>query len=211
MNAGLELQNVSLRVGTRPLLSLNCSVPPGEVMTVMGASGTGKSTLLAFVAGFLSDDFTAEGLIFLEGKVLNSVPAEQRRIGLLFQDALLFPHLNVAENLRFGLVRTQGESQTERDDRVEKALEGISMEGFGGRDPASLSGGQKSRVALMRLLLSKPKAILLDEPFSNLDVQLREEIRAFTFDAIRAANIPALLVTHDLEDAQATKGEVITL
>jgi len=211
MNTGLELQDVSLSVGSRQLLSLSCTIAPGEVMTVMGASGTGKSTLLAFIAGFLGDAFTAEGKISLEGEALNPVPAEQRRIGLLFQDALLFPHLSVAENLKFGLVRTAGESRTDRDDRVEQALEEISLGGFGERDPASLSGGQQSRIALMRLLLSEPQAILLDEPFSNLDMQLRGEIRAFTFDSIRAANIPALLVTHDLADAQAAGGKILAL
>ncbi|MDC1120027.1 ATP-binding cassette domain-containing protein, partial [Gammaproteobacteria bacterium] len=123
MNTGLELQDVSLSVGSRQLLSLSCTIAPGEVMTVMGASGTGKSTLLAFIAGFLNEAFTAEGRIVLENKALNSVPAEQRRIGLLFQDALLFPHLSVADNLKFGLVRTAGESRKDRDDRVEQALE----------------------------------------------------------------------------------------
>ena len=142
---------------------------------------------------------------------MNSVPAEQRRIGLLFQDALLFPHLSVAENLKFGLVRTAGESRKDRDGRVEQALEAISLGGFGDRDPASLSGGQQSRISLMRLLLSEPQAILLDEPFSNLDMQLRGEIRALTFDSIRAANIPALLVTHDLADAQAAGGKILAL
>ncbi len=211
MNTGLELQNVSLRVGSRQLLALSCGVAPGEVITVMGASGTGKSTLLAFIAGFLGDAFTAEGKVFLAGKELNAVPAEQRRIGLLFQDALLFPHLSVAANLKFGLARKVGESPEARDSRIEQALETIGLAGFGDRDPASLSGGQQSRVALMRLLLSEPHAILLDEPFSNLDMQLREEIRTFTFDTLRAANVPAFLVTHDLADAQAAGGRIIAL
>lgn len=211
MTTGLELQNVSLSVGSRQLLSLSCSVAPGEVITVMGASGTGKSTLLAFIAGFLGDAFTAEGRVLLAGKELNAVPAEKRRIGLLFQDALLFPHLSVAANLKFGLARKVGESPRERDLRIELALDAIGLAGFGDRDPASLSGGQQSRVALMRLLLSEPKAILLDEPFSNLDMQLREEIRTFTFDTLRAANVPAFLVTHDLADAQAAGGKIIAL
>ena len=211
MDTGLELQNVSLSVGSRQLLSLSCSVAPGEVITVMGASGTGKSTLLAFIAGFLGDAFTAEGKVLLTGKELNAVPAEKRRIGLLFQDALLFPHLSVAANLKFGLGRKVGESSRERDLRIELALDAIGLAGFGDRDPASLSGGQQSRVALMRLLLSEPKAILLDEPFSNLDMQLREEIRTFTFDTLRAANVPAVLVTHDLADAQAAGGKIIAL
>jgi len=211
MDTGLELQNVSLSVGSRQLLSLSCSVAPGEVITVMGASGTGKSTLLAFIAGFLGDAFTAEGKVLLAGKELNAVPAEKRRIGLLFQDALLFPHLSVAANLKFGLGRKVGESPRERDLRVELALDSIGLAGFGDRDPASLSGGQQSRVALMRLLLSEPKAILLDEPFSNLDMQLREEIRTFTFDTLRAANVPAFLVTHDLADAQPAGGKIIAL
>jgi putative thiamine transport system ATP-binding protein len=109
------------------------------------------------------------------------------------------------------LIRKVGESPEARDSLIEQALEKIGLAGFGDRDPSSLSGGQQSRVALMRLLLSEPHAILLDEPFSNLDMQLREEIRTFTFDTLRAANVPAFLVTHDLADAQAAGGEIIAL
>jgi putative thiamine transport system ATP-binding protein len=166
---------------------------------------------LAFIAGFLDPDFRASGTLRLHGKVLNRLPAEQRRVGLLFQDAMLFPHLSVGDNLRFGLPQKTGDSQRQRDDKIEAALEALGLQDFASRDPATLSGGQQSRVALMRLLLSEPQAILLDEPFSKLDTSLKDEIRAFTFDSIRTAQIPALLVTHDKGDAESARGPLITL
>ena len=208
---GLCLDDIELSVGSRRLLALSCQIEGGEITTVMGPSGSGKSSLLAFIAGFLDPDFRASGTLRLHGKVLNRLPAEQRRVGLLFQDAMLFPHLSVGDNLRFGLPQKTGDSQRQRDDKIEAALEALGLQDFASRDPATLSGGQQSRVALMRLLLSEPQAILLDEPFSKLDTSLKDEIRAFTFDSIRTAQIPALLVTHDKGDAESARGPLITL
>ncbi|MBD3895701.1 ATP-binding cassette domain-containing protein [Halomonas sp. ML-15] len=203
----LEFNQVHIALQGRTLLALDARVAPGEVLTVMGPSGSGKSTLLAYAAGFLAPAFHASGQVLLGGQDITALPAERRGIGLLFQDPLLFPHLSVAGNLRFGLPRgTQDKSA-----RVAAALADIGLAGFGDRDPATLSGGQQSRVALMRLLLSAPKAVLLDEPFSKLDTTLRHEMRQLVFGRLRDAGLPSLLVTHDHADAEDAGGRVIEL
>ncbi len=203
----LELERVRIALGDPPLVELDARIGPGEVLTVMGPSGSGKSTLLAWIAGFLPPAFTAAGRIRLDGHDITARPAECRGIGLLFQDPLLFPHLSVDGNLRFGLPR----ATPHKTARVEQALEEIGLAGFGPRDPATLSGGQKARVALMRLLLSSPCAVLLDEPFSGLDAHLRHEMRRLVFDHLRRAGLPSLLVTHDREDAEDAGDRVIEL
>lgn len=203
----LHLKQVSIALHGRQLLQLNTSIQPGEVLTVMGPSGVGKSSLLACIAGFLPAEFVASGEIWLGDRPLNALPPEQRGVGLLFQDPLLFPHLSVAENLLFAVpAGTQ-----DRQQRVADALAAVNLEGFGDRDPATLSGGQKARVALQRLLLSRPQAVLLDEPFSRLDAHLRHEIRHQVFNSLRDAGLPCILVTHDADDAAAAGGTVIEL
>ncbi len=203
----LVLKDVQLALDGASLLTLDAEVGPGEILSVMGPSGSGKSTLLAFVAGFLAPAFDASGRVLLNGRDITGLPAERRGIGLLFQDPLLFPHLSVAGNLRFGLPR----ATRDKSASIEAALADIGLAGFGERDPATLSGGQQSRVALMRLLLSEPRAVLLDEPFSRLDSHLRQEMRQLVFDRLRDAGLPSLLVTHDREDAAAAGGRIITL
>jgi putative thiamine transport system ATP-binding protein len=203
----LVLKDIHIALDGVTLLELDAEVDPGEVLTVMGPSGSGKSTLLAYLAGFLDPAFAASGQALLDGDDITRLPAEQRGIGLLFQDPLLFPHLSVAGNLRFGMPR----ATPDKAERVEAALAQIGLAGFGQRDPATLSGGQKSRVALMRLLLSEPCAVLLDEPFSKLDTHLRHEMRQLVFDRLRDAGLPSLLVTHDREDAEDAGGRIIAL
>ena len=203
----LQLENIHISLEGKQLLALNAEISGGEVLTVMGPSGVGKSSLLAYLAGFLAPVFEASGLILLDGEVINELPAEQRNVGLLFQDALLFPHLSVGGNLRFALPATVQDKEA----RIEQALVSIGLEGFAERDPETLSGGQRSRVALQRLLLSEPKAVLLDEPFSRLDTHLRREVREFVFAGLKAAGLPAIMVTHDAEDADAAGGRVIQL
>lgn len=210
-NHTLVLDRVSISLEGRTLVSLDTSINPGEVLTVMGPSGSGKSSLLAFVAGFLEPAFQAKGRIYLDGKDITTLPANKRRIGLMFQDALLFPHMSVGENLAFALIRKRGQSRAERMALVEQALVDADLAGLDDRDPATLSGGQRSRVALMRVLLAEPGALLLDEPFSKLDTQLRNQIREFVFAEARKRNLPILLVTHDLEDAQAAGGRTVDL
>lgn len=186
---------------------LDFEIKPGSVLALMGRSGIGKSTILAAIAGNLSADFVLSGAVRLDGEDVLAKPMEARRIGLVFQDALLFPHLNVAQNLAFGMPKTVHD----RAARVEAALGEMGLETLGKRDPATLSGGEASRIALQRSLLAEPAAILLDEPFSKLDQDTRAEIRRWTFDEIKKRNIPALLVTHDRADAEAAGGEVIAL
>jgi len=210
---GLQFNNVVIRLDGRILLSLNTTVLPGETLTLMGPSGSGKSSLLAYVGGFLDPVFEAEGDVILNDKRLNQLPAQQRRTGILFQDPLLFPHMSVGENLLFALSTSggTGEQKFQRIIQAKEALAQVELAGFFARDPATLSGGQKARVALVRVLLSKPSALLLDEPFSKLDAQLRDQIRKLVFSEARRQNLPTVLVTHDAADAKAAKGEVINL
>ncbi|MBS9402851.1 ATP-binding cassette domain-containing protein [Halomonas sp. TRM85114] len=203
----LDLRDICISLDGQALVELEARIGPGEVLTVMGPSGSGKSTLLAYLAGFLAPTFRATGQVRLDGRDISALPAERRGIGLLFQDPLLFPHLSVAGNLRFGMPRATPDKAA----RVEQALANIGLAGFGDRDPATLSGGQKARVALMRLLLSAPSAVLLDEPFSKLDTHLRHEMRQLVFDRLREAGLPSLLVTHDREDAEDAGGRIIDL
>ena len=209
MDKGLILANVAISKGSTPLLSVSTHVAPGDVLSIMGPSGVGKSTLLAFITGTLAPDFTATGAIELDGADITNAPAHQRRVGILFQDDLLFPHMSVGENLAFGL--RPGGSKGERQAKIADALTEVGLEGFADRDPATLSGGQKARVALMRMLLSGPCALLLDEPFSRLDAALRAQVRALVFARAKARALPVLMVTHDAEDAAAADGEIITL
>lgn len=208
----LELRAVTVAAaGGGPLFpAITLTVPPGEVATVMGPSGIGKSTLLDAIGGHLAHGFEMSGSAWLDGADLAGVPAEARRIGLMFQDAVLFPHLTVGDNLAFGLARTV-RGRAARRAAVEAALTRAGLAGLHDRDPATLSGGQRARAALMRTLLAEPRALLLDEPFSKLDAALRADLRAFTFDHIRRRGIPALMVTHDPADAQAAGGPVIDL
>lgn len=209
MDKGLFLRDVTITKGKTPLLSVSHDIAPGAVLTIMGPSGVGKSTLLAFVTGTLAADFTATGRVELDGHDITNAPAHQRRVGILFQDDLLFPHLSVGANLAFGL--KAGGTTAERAAKVTEALAEVGLEGFEDRDPATLSGGQKARVALMRMLLSEPCALLLDEPFSRLDAALRAQVRDMVFDRARARGLPVLMVTHDAEDAQAAGGVIVTL
>lgn len=209
MGEGLVLKDVSISKGELPLIAINHHIRAGDVLTIMGPSGVGKSTLLAFVTGTMSPAFTARGQVILDGHDLTDLPAHRRKIGILFQDDLLFPHLSVGANLAFGL--TPGGDRSERWSRVNQALAEVGLDGFADRDPATLSGGQKARVALMRMLLSDPCALLLDEAFSRLDAALRSQVRQLVFEHARARNLPVLMVTHDSDDAAAAGGQVITL
>jgi len=207
----LELRGVFLGAGGRMLVEpLDLAVAPGQVATVMGSSGCGKSSLLAYICGTLDPGLEAGGQVLLDGKDVTALPTERRRIGILFQDDLLFPHLSVAENLAFGLPRAPLDRPARRQ-RIAAALAEAGLDGFGDRDPATLSGGQRARVALMRTLLAQPRALLLDEPFSKLDVSLRTRFRRFVFEHVRANALPTLLVTHDPADAPADGGPVVRI
>jgi putative thiamine transport system ATP-binding protein len=194
----LELDQVQISVQQRVLVrGLSARIARGEVLAVMGASGSGKSSLLAWIAGTLEPPFEARGRLTLDADDLTHLPIQQRRIGLLFQDDLLFPHYSVRDNLLFAL---PAGLRAERVAAADTALAEAGLGGYGERMPASLSGGQRSRVSLLRTLLAEPRAVLLDEPFSKLDATLRAQMRDFTFGLLRARGVPAVLVTHDADD-----------
>jgi putative thiamine transport system ATP-binding protein len=207
---GLRFEQVVLSLGEVRLMALDCTVGPGEVLTVMGPSGSGKSTLLAAITGTLEPVFTMTGRIRLDGRDLAGLPTEARQIGILFQDEYLFPHLSVGANLAFGL-KPGLRGRAARRARIEAALAEVGLAGFADRDPATLSGGQRARVALQRMLLSEPRALLLDEAFSKLDTGLRAQVRALVFDTARHRALPVLQVTHDHSDAEAAGGETVRL
>lgn len=204
---GLELQNLQITINGAPLVSVNTTVAPGQVVTIMGPSGVGKSTILAAITGSLAPAFRFSGQVLMNGTDVTRLPPPARRIGILFQEELLFPHLSVGANLAFGLRR----GAKDRRAVIDTALNDIGLPGVANRDPATLSGGQKARVALMRMLLSDPQALLLDEAFSKLDTDLRAQMRELVFTHARARDLPVLMVTHDHEDAAAAGGPVITL
>ncbi len=210
-NPPLTLDDVEISLDGRTLIKVSARVAPGQVLTVMGPSGSGKSTLLHALAGSLAPVFRLSGSVHMGETDILALPAETRRMGLLFQDPLLFPHLSVCGNVMLAIPRTVSRVRTERQKLAEEALSAIGLAGYGPRDPATLSGGQAARVALQRTLLSQPRALLLDEPFSKLDAALRQDMRALVFDHARARNLPVVLVTHDPADAEAAGGEVFTL
>lgn len=207
----LSLDKISISLAGKTLLTVNEVVVPGEVLTVMGPSGSGKSSLLAYIAGFLDPVFTASGDVKFGDESLIALPPERRRVGLLFQDALLFPHMSVYQNLAFAIPQSIAGNTQQRLQLIELALRNADLEGMEDRDPETLSGGQKSRIALMRVLLASPRALLLDEPFSKLDADLRQQMRQFVFTEAANRNLPVLLVTHDMEDAEAAGGKIIRL
>lgn len=206
----LRLHGVTVSLDCHPLIAdLSLVVAPGEVVTVMGPSGSGKSTLLSWLCGSVDTAFAIEGRAELDGEDITGLPPEDRRVGILFQDDLLFPHLSVGQNLAFGIPRRV--RREERRERVAATLAEAELGGFEDRDPATLSGGQRARIALMRTLLAEPKTLLLDEPFSKLDAGLRGRIRRFTFEHAVERGLPTLLVTHDPDDAAAAGGPVLEI
>jgi len=204
---GLCLTDVVIRLRASQLIALTAVVPPGSVFTFMGPSGSGKSTLLSFIGGFLDPAFHAEGAVTVDGLDLMVLAPEQRRAGILFQDPLLFPHMSVGANIAFAIPAEVADRQMRRRMAAEILTE-MELDGFADRDPATLSGGQKARVALARVLVSQPRLLLLDEPFSKLDMALRSQMRALVFARARKAGLPVVLVTHDEADADAAGGPV---
>jgi iron(III) transport system ATP-binding protein len=200
MSALLEVRGVSQAYDVRPVLeNLSFELEPGMIGCLLGPSGCGKTTVLRCIAGF--ERITA-GEIVLHGEIMSrrgrTVPAERRRIGMVFQDYALFPHLSVSRNIAFGL-RTA--SQAERAARVAELLDIIGLDQVASRYPHELSGGQQQRVALARALAPRPELMLLDEPFSNLDVEMRERLSIEVRDILKQQKTTAILVTHDQHEA----------
>ncbi len=208
MQSSLQIKNCQLYRQNELLLSLNEQVNGGEILTIMGPSGSGKSSLLNWLTGTLPSSFKANGEVWLNGQNIDDTPPHLRHIGVLYQDALLFSHLTVAGNIAFAMPKG---NKKQRLEKIEHALEQVGLKDMGNRHPDNLSGGQQARVALLRMLLSEPKAILLDEPFSKLDTQLRVDTRELVFSQIRDHKLPAIMVTHDHSDADAANGKLITL
>ncbi|KRG34847.1 MULTISPECIES: ATP-binding cassette domain-containing protein [unclassified Psychrobacter] len=216
MQSSLQIKNLQLYRQGELLLSLDEQITGGEILTVMGPSGSGKSSLLNWLTGILPNGFTATGDIWLNDENVSHLPTHLCHIGVLYQDALLFSHLSVAGNIAFAMPQDNKNSaeklnKKQRREKIEQALEQVGLAGMGNRHPDNLSGGQQARVALLRTLLSAPKAILLDEPFSKLDTQLRVDTRQLVFEQIRTHKLPAIMVTHDYSDAEAANGKVIHL
>jgi iron(III) transport system ATP-binding protein len=182
-------------------------VQEGSLTALLGPSGCGKTTLLRLIAGFETPD---EGEVVLRGSIIASpthnVPPEKRRVALVFQDFALFPHLDVASNVAFGLPKG-----ADKQARVSELLALVRLNGLHDRMPHELSGGQQQRVALARALASQPDLILMDEPFSNLDPSIREEVRGEVRQLLRSVGITAMIVTHDQEEALSLAGEVAVM
>lgn len=189
--------------------NINFSIDEGSILAILGESGSGKSTVLRLIAG-LEKPF--DGKIIVEGQSLvdasHFVEPEKRGIGMVFQDYALFPHMTVEKNIQFGI---EGLSRKEIKERVKEVLHLVSLEGLEKRYPHELSGGQQQRVALARALAPKPKLLLLDEPFSNLDAHLHEQIREDLKKILVEAGITSVFVTHDKEDALSIATDVVVL
>lgn len=208
--SALTITDVSIYLTDKPLLSaLSFSVNEGEVLSIMGPSGCGKSTLLNFLCGTLPATFRATGEVRLNNKILTSLAVEQRKVGILYQSPLLFPHMNNLENLMFAIpARIKGKQ------RQALALDKLSQFNLADKalsTPQHLSGGQQARIALLRTLLSEPEYLLLDEPFGKLDSTLRQSVREFVLEQVQISKLPTILVTHDTEDCQAMGNNVLHL
>ena len=211
MSPSLEIRNLELYREDTRLLGIDEQIFGGDILTVMGPSGSGKSSFLNWLTDTLPSGFHATGEAWLNDENVCQRPPHLRHIGVLYQDPLLFSHLSVAGNIAFAMPKNGKSNKKQRLEKIEQALAQVGLSGMGDRHPDNLSGGQQARVALLRTLLSEPKAILLDEPFSKLDTQLRMDTRQLVFEQIRTHKLPAIMVTHDHSDAEAAGGKVIHL
>jgi len=194
----LKLENISKWFGQKCVLrNVHLEVKEGEFLTLLGASGCGKSTTLKIIAGFLIPE---EGAISIKGKDMTTVSANRRRTAMVFQNYALFPHLTAFENVAFGL-RLRRENRVEIDRKVSEALELVRLPEVSDHYPSQLSGGQQQRVAVARALVMKPEVLLLDEPLSNLDAKLREQMRLELRDIQQSASATTVFVTHDIHEA----------
>jgi ABC-type Fe3+/spermidine/putrescine transport system ATPase subunit len=204
----LHIHQISKELGTTTVLaSVSLTLKAGTISALLGASGSGKSTLLHLIAGILTPD---QGDITLGRRSLLGIPIHRRRVGLVPQNRLLFPHLSVGENIAFGL-KMQGVNRLDREAQVVQMLERVQLAGFAHRDPRSLSGGQAQRVALARALVVKPRVLLLDEPLSALDAHLRQEMQELIRSLHSETHTTTLIVTHDQQEAVALSSHLALL
>lgn len=199
----LSLKNISFYYNKNQMIlqDINLEVKQGELIAILGSSGSGKSTLLNLVAGL---EKVSVGQILLDQKDITDVVCEKRNIGMVFQDYALFPHLTVEKNVGFAL-------KSYKDPIVDTMLKLVKMESFKKRYPYELSGGEKQRVAIARSLAAQPKVLLLDEPFSNLDADLRYKVRKEVKEILTQANITSIMVTHDIDDAYDIADRIVFL
>jgi putative spermidine/putrescine transport system ATP-binding protein len=198
VNAYLDLDRIEVAYGgTTALHPLSLGIQRGEFFCLLGPSGCGKSTTLGVVAGFLP---TSGGHVFLDGKDVTSLPPQARQIGVVFQNYALFPHMTIADNVGYGL-KMQKRERREIDARVESLLKLVRLDGKAERYPRQISGGEQQRVAIARALAIEPRLLLLDEPLSNLDARLREEMRSELKRIQRTTGVTTVFVTHDQEEA----------
>jgi putative spermidine/putrescine transport system ATP-binding protein len=194
--------------GHRALDSVSLSIESGEFVSLLGPSGCGKTTLLRCIAGL---ETPTSGQIVVAGEDITSLPPEKRRLGMMFQSYALFPHMNVLENVRFGL-RMRGEEPTAvQREKAQEALETVRMGHLAERMPSQLSGGQQQRVALARAIAHQPRLLLLDEPLSNLDARLREDMQLELITLHRELGLTTVFVTHDQEEAMTMSDRVVLL
>ncbi|MBV5299271.1 MAG: ABC transporter ATP-binding protein [Rhodoferax sp.] len=204
----LELRHIDCRYADRPLLQdVNLQVAAGEIVALLGPSGSGKSTLLNIAAGLQSAD---AGSVWFDGQDITALAPERRGFALMFQDFALFPHLNVQDNVAFGLIE-QRQPRSQARARSLQMLDVFGLAELAKRRVWNLSGGEQQRVALARALITGPRALLLDEPFSALDADLRVALRDEFRTRIRAAGMATLLVTHDEQEAAAMADRAVRL
>ena len=185
----------------------NLNIKEGELVTLLGPSGCGKTTTLRMIAGF---EFPTSGDILLDGENINTLPPHKRNMSMVFQSYAIFPHLNVQENIAYGL-KVQNRPKKEIDERVNRVLELVELPGFNTRAPNQLSGGQQQRVALARALVMEPKVLLMDEPLSNLDAKLREQMRSEIRRIQKFLGITSVYVTHDQAEAMTISDWIVVM
>ena len=206
--ASLECRHISLSYGSTPVLrDINLKIEPGEFFALLGPSGSGKSTLLRLIAGFNQHQ---RGELLVDGQDISGVPPHLRQIGMVFQNYALWPHMTVWDNVAFGLVERR-ESRDAIGRKVGAALDLVGLGDYARRRPAQLSGGQQQRVALARTIVIEPKLLLLDEPLSNLDKQLRVQMREELKNLQRKLGLTTVFVTHDQEEAMTTADRMAVL
>lgn len=208
MTDKLVIRDLNVTLGDNKIIDgLDLTVKNEEFISVVGPSGCGKTTLLKSIAGIVP---VSSGSIVLDGVLLNDVPPHRRGIVIVFQELRLFPHMNAAENIAYPL-KVRGVGAAERRERADALLEAVRLAGLGDRRVSELSGGQQQRVAIARALAAKPQMILLDEPFSSLDEELRDEMRSLVLDLHKKYNMTTILVTHDMREAAAMSDRVAVM
>jgi putative spermidine/putrescine transport system ATP-binding protein len=204
----VEVRGLRIRYGeTEVVRDVNLSVAPGEILSLLGPSGCGKTTTLRAMAGFIVPD---DGDVFLDGRNVTEVAPNRRDVGMVFQGYALFPHLSVFDNVAYGL-RMRKVPRDQIASRVQKALALVKLSDFAQRKPKQISGGQQQRVAIARALVVEPKVLLLDEPLSNLDAKLRQEMRVELRRLLKAANVASVFVTHDQEEALVLSDQIVLM